>query len=76
MSFGSATPVGIENCDRLLRFVTQFFCSKKRRKVMPRGNGKLARADENSGTILHRPVPILVLNRIRRWDEVNAVGAK
>src|SRR5205814_10397321 len=74
--FGCAPLVGIKNCDRLLRFVAQFFCSKKRRKVMPSGNGKLACADEYSGTMLHRPVPIFIFNRVRRWDEFNAVGAE
>src|SRR4029077_1146554 len=71
-----ATPVEIEDCHRLLCSVAQLFYSEKGGEMIPRRYRELTCAHENSGTIFHCPIPVLVLDRIGRGKILDSVIAK
>src|SRR5438874_7698544 len=71
-----ATAVEIEDCHRLLCSVAQLFYSEKSGEMIPRRYRELTRAHENSGTIFHCPIPVLVLDRIGRRKIFDSVIAK
>src|SRR5438094_9623855 len=74
--FCSATPLGIENRCRLFGRIAQLFYSEKGSEMIPRRHRELTCAHENSGTIFHCPIPVLVLDRIRRGNKFDSVIAK
>ena len=71
--FCTSPTVGVKNRHRFPSRVAQFFCGKKRGEMIPGGNCKFARANKDSGTMLHRPIPVLVVNRIGRRNEFDSI---
>src|SRR4029077_11330892 len=71
-----ATPVEIENRYWLFGRIAQLCYCEKSGEMIPRRYRELTRAHENSGTIFHCPIPVLVLDRIGRGKILDPVIAK